>query len=240
MGIRDVIKKKDKFDEDEGAGQQLAVPGEFRFVRTDTYTEEVIQPPGEPYAQNANNYDNHLSAREGGRSHLGLDVFRSSRGRSRSASASSSRSAEKESAGKRLSRRLHLSRSPSVSENVPQDLPEIVTVTPDGREDEEGTESQWETRATILALENEKHRSRTTSPVRSPGGAFTQMTDIGGSTSPGSGAGGLKEIDDDIQEAIRLHEAGDLEKSTMMFGRLADPNGANNPLSQVLYGLALR
>lgn len=25
-----------------------------------------------------------------------------------------------------------------------------------------------------------------------------------------------------------------------MFGHLADPNGANNPLSQVLYGLALR
>ena len=26
----------------------------------------------------------------------------------------------------------------------------------------------------------------------------------------------------------------------MIFKRLADPNGANNPLSQVLYGLALR
>lgn len=32
----------------------------------------------------------------------------------------------------------------------------------------------------------------------------------------------------------------DLERSTEMFGHLADPNGANNPLSQVLYGLALR
>lgn len=31
-----------------------------------------------------------------------------------------------------------------------------------------------------------------------------------------------------------------LEQSTEMFGRLADPNGANNALSQVLYGLALR
>ncbi|KAJ5936251.1 hypothetical protein N7454_005549 [Penicillium verhagenii] len=43
-----------------------------------------------------------------------------------------------------------------------------------------------------------------------------------------------------IQEAIRLHESGDLERSTQMFGQLANPNGANNPLSQVLYGLALR
>jgi hypothetical protein len=32
----------------------------------------------------------------------------------------------------------------------------------------------------------------------------------------------------------------ELEKSTDMFRRLADPNGANNALSQVLYGLALR
>ncbi|KAF3938547.1 hypothetical protein ABW19_dt0208261 [Dactylella cylindrospora] len=46
--------------------------------------------------------------------------------------------------------------------------------------------------------------------------------------------------DKDIQEAIRLHEAGDLENSTKLFKQLADPNGANNPLSQVLYGLALR
>jgi TPR repeat protein len=45
---------------------------------------------------------------------------------------------------------------------------------------------------------------------------------------------------ENIQEAIRLHEAGEYVKSTAMFGRLADPNGPNNPLSQVLYGLALR
>jgi len=44
----------------------------------------------------------------------------------------------------------------------------------------------------------------------------------------------------DIQEAIRLHEKGDLEASTALFGRLAEPNGANNALAQVLYGLALR
>ncbi|KAL3963904.1 hypothetical protein ACCO45_000908 [Purpureocillium lilacinum] len=49
-----------------------------------------------------------------------------------------------------------------------------------------------------------------------------------------------KKIDQDIQEAIQLHEAGHLEKSTVLFARLADPQGANNPLSQVLYGLALR
>ena len=32
----------------------------------------------------------------------------------------------------------------------------------------------------------------------------------------------------------------DLEASTALFGRLAEPGGANNALAQVLYGLALR
>jgi hypothetical protein len=32
----------------------------------------------------------------------------------------------------------------------------------------------------------------------------------------------------------------DLEASTRMFKKLADPNGENHALSQVLYGLALR
>ena len=32
----------------------------------------------------------------------------------------------------------------------------------------------------------------------------------------------------------------ELEKSTQLFGILADPNGSNNAIAQVLYGLALR
>ncbi|KAF4625553.1 hypothetical protein G7Y89_g12611 [Cudoniella acicularis] len=56
----------------------------------------------------------------------------------------------------------------------------------------------------------------------------------------GGGPISTKDTDDNIQEAIRLHEEGKLEASTAMFGRLADPNGENNALSQVLYGLALR
>lgn len=51
---------------------------------------------------------------------------------------------------------------------------------------------------------------------------------------------GNPKVDDNLQEAIRLHEEGSLEEATRMFGRLADPGGQNNALSQVLYGLALR
>jgi hypothetical protein len=45
------------------------------------------------------------------------------------------------------------------------------------------------------------------------------------------------ESDENIQEAIRLHEAGELTRATEMFGRLAE---TGNVLSQVLYGLSLR
>jgi hypothetical protein len=111
-------------------------------------------------------------------------------------------------------------------------LPTIVV--PDGVEDKDGAESQWEQRATILARENEKVRSRPSSPVPMDRMAGLNLA------GPTSGHVSSAKTDENIQEAIRLHEAGDLEKSTRLFGQLADPNGANNPLSQVLFGLALR
>lgn len=128
-------------------------------------------------------------------------------------------------------------RSQISSTSVPQDLPDITSVGDDG----DLGESQWEKRATILARENEKSRSRPASPT----GSTVDLPAIGSMTlgeSPGKGKRvvSTKYVDDNIQEAIRLHEAGELETSTRMFGRLADPNGENNALSQVLYGLALR
>jgi len=103
-------------------------------------------------------------------------------------------------------------KTPPASFHVPQDLPDIPDSTAD-------REAAWEKRATLL---------------------------VGGSGSSGPVARGrsdsvASQVDDEnIQEAIRLHEASQYERSTAMFGRLADPNGPNNPLSQVLYGLALR
>lgn len=258
MGLRDLLKKKQHLDEDiEGPDpatiQRLNAP-EFKFVRSDTYTEEVIHPPGGPRGESNDDSTSYLTA-ESNRgeksSRLSLDVFRSSN-RSRSGSVSSGKSANggSGSGSKRLSHRLHLSRSPVSSENVPKDLPEIVV--PEGaEEDKDGTtESQWEKRATMLAMENEKNRSRPGTPVG--GSSIVSPTPprltLDGSIdphqppppNPSEKVVSSKAIDDDIQEAIRLHESGQLEKSTALFGRLADPNGANNPLSQVLYGLALR
>jgi TPR repeat protein len=122
-----------------------------------------------------------------------------------------------------LGEKLHLSRGGSRSAsassvNLPQGLPDE----PETAKDQHG-EAQWEARATLLAKANSI--SRSSSPM------VRGQNYHGVSDAPS---------DDHIQEAIRLHEEGDLARSTEMFGRLANPNGANNALSQVLYGLALR
>ncbi|CUS12524.1 unnamed protein product [Tuber aestivum] len=113
--------------------------------------------------------------------------------------------------GSKLISTLSPRRRSNSSAHVPADLPSISSTG--------DKEQQWELRAAKLAQ--------------------------GGQPSPGIMPRGYGEEvvahnDDNIQEAIRLHEAGELKKSTAIFGRLADPNGPNNPLSQVLYGLALR
>jgi hypothetical protein len=235
MGLRDKFKKKHGSDDDDGSTGPSNHP-EFTFIRTDTHGVEVLQPPSAGPHHGPGQF---LSAepRAESKQRRSLDVFRSSR--SRSASESSNQG----SATKRLSQRLHLSRSPVSSENVPQDLPDIVVR--NSVDDKDGAESQWEKRATMLARENEKHRSRPGTPVHGsspPSIPRLRLGDASGDESADSKGGvvSTKAIDDDIQEAIRLHEEGKLEESTRLFGRLADPKGANNPLSQVLYGLALR
>ncbi|KAI1403421.1 HCP-like protein [Hypoxylon fuscum] len=124
-------------------------------------------------------------------------------------------------------------------------------------EDKDAYEGQWEKRATILAEANERgqRRSRSpsvvstsASPTASPSAELAGLRlhdDYGYNADQGplkkkDGVVSSKAIDEQIQEAIRLHEEGQLDQSTRLFGRLADPQGANNPLSQVLYGLALR
>ncbi|KAI0444829.1 HCP-like protein [Xylaria telfairii] len=259
MGLRDLIKKKDRLGESDAAYSEtldrLAGP-EFTFIRSDTNTREIIYPP--TFATSGQ----HLSAREttstASRTRRSLDVFRPrSRGNSLlSASGDNDSDSPTRKEHRRLSHRLGLSRhAPKTSEYVPENLPQInVTATDDtttteAKEAKEAQEQQWEKRATMLASTNEeRQRNRSRSVSASPSSSYTNLNGPdnmsgGTNTSPPRAASGVvssKEIDQDIQEAIRLHEEGDLERSTQLFGRLADPYGANNPLSQVLYGLALR
>lgn len=139
---------------------------------------------------------------------------------------------------------------------MPDNLPDIAPTDPG---DKDALESQWEKRATILAGQNELMRTRSVidrSPVPPvpplpPSDSLASLRlDDGRGLRPGGGSlsrspsastqVSSKAIDANIQEAIRLHEAGDLTNSTRMFGVLADESGTNNALSQVLYGLALR
>lgn len=281
MGLREILKKKDRIEDNrdesasaattrEDAVNRLQAP-EFTFIRSDTHTQEVIHPPSDPNdAFLSSHQDAHyLGANDASaadatttRSNRLSNAFRSTRP-SRGSSVSSKHSPgalapdKGPSPARRLSQRLHLSRSPASSENVPANLPEIVTTT---AADDPSTaeELQWEKRATILAETAGKNealqRSRETSPLPSPvlssplsasssmQGSFASMRIVQDHerADPKNGIASTPAIDTNIQQAIRLHESGELDQSTKLFGILADPNGANNPLSQVLYGLALR
>ncbi|KAI0011292.1 HCP-like protein [Xylariaceae sp. FL0662B] len=244
MGLRDLLKKKDDLDEGYGADREtlnrLAGP-EFTFIRSDTHTQEIIHPPNHPsHAEN----DHYLMAKDsssGSKPRRSLDVFKS-RSRGNSVSSAQSDNSHKES-HRRLSHRLHLSRTPSTSEYVPENLPQINVTSSEGHGDKEAYERQWEKRATILAQTNEKQRGRSPSATPSPSPSVEHLAGLKLYDDPPRQPDGVvstRAIDEDIQEAIRLHEEGKLDQSTRLFGRLADPQGANNPLSQVLYGLALR
>lgn len=255
MGLRDILKKKDGIvqnsrNQRDGAGNSLQTP-EFTFVRSDTHTQEVIHPPSDGTSMHEMQDDaSHLSASDT-RPRCLSEAFRPNRS-SRNSSVSSSDN-NRPSPVRRLSQRLHLSRSPVSSENVPANLPEIVTTTADPGVDKERTESQWEKRATLLAqTANENEALQRNGPVFPIGPSGSSLhpvqdgtvamrtVDDGKLADLRHGVASTPAIDADIQEAIRLHEEGDLRQSTKLFGVLADPSGANNPLSQVLYGLALR
>ncbi|KAM0280362.1 hypothetical protein ACHAQH_004075 [Verticillium albo-atrum] len=240
MGLRDLLRKKDGEGRDHdhehqnpdkhGTSHTSPPPTgapEFKFVRS----ESKDDVPAEGFPPASNDALLHATDPIPHRNRLSLDVFSSSR--SRSASVSSQASTGTDKSRRRLSERLHLSRAPSSSEHVPQDLPAIV--------DTDSAEDQWERRATMLASMTERARSNSRPPTPPGQTASSSAGPASGTTSPArKGPVSSKDVDEGIQEAIRLHEEGHLAKSTAMFAWLADPQGANNPLSQVLYGLALR
>jgi hypothetical protein len=253
MPFRDILKKKDKLAEGGApAAEAPRDPSEertvFTFIRTDTNTQEIITPPNfssPDLSQPAAFTDDHHRESRKDHHHHHLFTPRSRSPSSVSATSVSTHESDRSrpKTPKRLSQRLHLRKSSPVSPNVPQDLPEIATALEEG--DGAASESLWEKRATILAKKNREERSRPTTPntpIR-PVADIEAFVNLSVGTPNGEGSArpvSTKHADDNIQEAIRLHEAGDLETSTKMFGRLADPKGENNALSQVMYGLALR
>lgn len=222
MPLKDLLKKRDKIKENvekEDVPALAPPPAEFTFMRSDTNTQELIQPPS-------------FAEEDAASPHLSQD-HRSSKlvARFRSSSNASVASKASSKGEKRLSQRLHLrssSRASSFSSNIPEDLPSIEV----GEGGQEEKEAKWEERATILAKENPNINHST---------AITVEKGRLGSSGDGGRPQTKRSIsdakgDETIQEAIKLHEAGDLERSTAMFGRLAE----DNAMAQILYGLALR
>ncbi|KAJ4335367.1 hypothetical protein N0V87_006156 [Didymella glomerata] len=246
MPLKDLLKKKDKI-KDEGAsgapgkGPTLSpdVP-EFQFFRTTTSTREAIEPPsfpGDPTRSEAPL----LSPKDT----RGFGLFRrhSNVSNTSSASGRASGRASEDVARPRagtLSERLHFNRTRSQSSvNVPDNLPDVGDA-PVARNEED--EAKWEKRATMLVQCGPLGQSSAPpTPTIEINDAMASMgmssARPGVTRTPSTGAPADEE---NIQEAIRLHEKGNLEASTALFGRLADPAGANNALAQVLYGLALR
>ncbi|KAF1959444.1 HCP-like protein [Byssothecium circinans] len=225
MPLKDILKKKDKIKEDGATSQGPLLSPEvpqFSFIRTTTNTQEAIEPPsfpGDPTRQSAPLLSPEPRGIKG-------------RFRRHSNAASNAPTPEQNKQDNRLSR-LHLGRSRSSSSaNIPENLPEI---TGDGVARNEEEEAKWEKRATILVTSNNALKSGPPTPNTETASPLSSLPQRSRSPKVSTAPD-----DTNIQEAIRLHETGDLEASTKMFGKLADPSSHNNALSQVLYGLALR
>lgn len=244
MPLRDILKKKDKVEHDDvhGASGLPTVDG-FTFVRTDTHTEEIIAPPA---------FDEDIATEEdahgAGRPKV-LSRFR--KGSNTSTKSHNSTSGVEDNAveagsspnrKRGLSQRLHLTPKSRASSHssviVPSDLPSISD---DFNAPVEEKEARWEERATILAQGSPLPKPEPKLEDEPPQLALSHLSieAQGLKTRPSMRQRSVSDVksDETIQEAIHLHESGDLEQSTKMFGRLAE-NG--NVLSQVLYGLALR
>jgi len=241
MTLKDVFKKKDKIREDVTpivADAPPRSPPPFTIMRSDTNTQELISPP--TFADDiapAPAEDLSITKRL---SRLGGPSNASQRLRSASNASTTSRASSKGDKGeRRLSQRLHLhSRASSQNSiNVPSDLPDIKDLPIEPEE----KEAKWEERATILANSNPNARPKSQDGHSSSRVNLNQKVQASGQAHLGDRPSVTRSVssakgDENIQEAIRLHESGDLSASTAMFGRLAE----GNAMAQIMYGLALR
>ncbi|KAL8712446.1 MAG: hypothetical protein Q9220_003294 [cf. Caloplaca sp. 1 TL-2023] len=255
MTLRDLLKKREKIKEDgekshPAAAEEETTPSQFTFMRSDTHTQEVISPP--TFAED------HISE-------VSKDPHHQSKlfSRFRSASNASTASTVSSRTEKRLSSRLHLgshSRSSSIgSTHLPSDLPAISDEVGEGEE----KDAQWEKRATILAQGNLAARSRGNSESGSNlghrPGTSRSISDAQGDVGkhhlilrnykrPFKKQSGstrqevcvtvyMIDADPAIERSTLTDKPKiDLERSTAIFGRLAE----NNAMAQIMYGLALR
>ncbi|CCU81338.1 hypothetical protein BGHDH14_bgh02125 [Blumeria hordei DH14] len=234
MPLRQILKKKENLDR-RIVEDPLTIP--VLFVRTDTNTQEIIFPPNSPTTD-----EQPLPTTKNGRpkkTRIFLlkkwcsitRVYHMPKPSDPSHKSSISIS-------RRLSSWLELKRD-KPPKRVLKKVPNIGKVVENVNDKGPVHEVEWEKRATSMAKLNHEAQNRPISSA-SKHNLLPHLTPIKEATRSDQAGLQPKNVDDSLQEAIRLHEAGELGTSTIMFGRLADPSGENNALSQVLYGLSLR
>ena len=171
MTLKDLLRKRDKIKEDVKPTHtyDLEQASNITFMRSDTNTQELIEPP--TFASDTSPYH----AQDSSSTSKRLSRFRSPSNASMISKSSSK-------GEKRLSARLHMrshSRDSSAhSTNIPADLPVID----DGGDGADEKEAKWEERATILAQQNAAIRSRSgtiedTKPGVFKGSQYQENTD---------------------------------------------------------------
>ncbi|RKF64448.1 putative protein dsf2 [Erysiphe neolycopersici] len=240
MPLRDRIKNKVIRDKANKGKHTASVP--ILVLRSDSESAEIIHPPSSPVEKSSHSKfgDNGREKRTKrllGKLRLEPNIMTSS-------SNIINQSKPKVSAFRRLSKHLHRRKS-KTSEKVPTNLPDIDLITEQVEKSVEKKineiRSQWERRALLLAKKNEESQKKLS--MREGELTINLLSDNDthdGDMKPASCMITRNQEGDSIQEAIRLHESGELECSTKMFGRLAETPGRSNNLSQVLYGLSLR
>ncbi|RKF78516.1 putative protein dsf2 [Golovinomyces cichoracearum] len=228
MPLRSILKKSERAKK---SPEKETVITPILFMRSDTKTEEIIYPPSYPDHEESKRSKNGKNKEKKSKRLLGRWC---SVPRTPSESRKSSlRLRPNIPVFEKISRHLH--RKSRASDKVPENLPdiEIIADQVERRVEKRINEirAQWEKRATILAKKNEESTAKYLSINDDRHAKELRMArEMHEANS----------ANDNIIEAIRLHEAGELHASTMMFGRLAEFQNENNTLSQVLYGLSLR
>lgn len=236
MPLPNTLKKKDIADKSKLTEDHIRTP--FLFLHTDSLTQEISQPPASPSTNKPSTLKDITDSNKKKIKHF--------LGKLRPVVVDPSLPLNFTTPSKPKFRRLSLGlRKTQVSEKVPIDLPNIEILAERVEKGVEGKVNeikfQWEKRATILAKTNEESwqnlkKSNEGSATNLLSKDMIDIRGLGFNKAPMP----IERSGDDIQEAIRLHETGELETSTLMFGRIAKSLGENNLLSQVLYGLSLR
>lgn len=225
QGNRNTVSR---LPQDQSQQEDLsAAQPEFRFLRSTTSTQEVISPPTYPEDSLPLPVTPTSDASDRSpRRHLygGLNFRRPSRSPAKSNTSSTVDSDAEQATthdgasdrSRRVSaklERMHLTpKSRTVSQtstHVPDDLPEI------GRSgaDSNGAEADWEKRALLLANKNAtgidtNTREASTDISLEKDGVLETTDDLHATKPKHSRSVSNPEADLDIQEAIRLHEAG--------------------------------